>query len=327
MGSQRSRAITTASSSVPPPQTWQHLPLGMSRFPDVEDLESERDNASSPGFLSSIAGTIRSRTRSVLPGHPDFHPQSNIDGRIPNSPPQVQLSEITVPPQKYRRDESYSRSREHVFGLPAGLEKTAYTGAAGHLSSDSSERHVQIVDLPPPPKSSGSLAPPTPPPHRDNSMARRQFSFQNVFRRHHPESQQQEQQQDQHHQHQRHLSSTSTATARHGLRSRGYSDRQVPRGDNSATEEERLGLVKGDSQSMPALPRYDDDESSEGEETTTSSSGISDIRTEDSDEYAENKRLHFRGREVTDKPPGPGRGRDGHDPSPGHGGSRGGAYA
>ncbi|EMR64171.1 putative duf803 domain membrane protein [Eutypa lata UCREL1] len=217
----------------------------------------------------------------------------------------------------------------------AGLEKTEYAGAAGHISDGSSERHIQIADLPPPPKSSGSLAPPTPPPHGDKSMARRQFSFQNVFRRHHPDSQQQQQEdqdqdqshllhQHQHqHQHQR-QSSSSTAAARLGLRSRGYSDRQVPRGD-SATEEERLGLVKGDSQSMPALPRYDgfdDGESSEGEETTSSS----DVPTEDSDEYAENKHAHFGGgRELTDHPPGPGRG---HDPSPGdgsgNGGSRGG---
>lgn len=333
MGSQRSRAITTASSSIPPSQPWHHPPLGMSRFPDAEELESERDNTSSPGFLSSIAGTIRSRTRSVLPGHPDYQQQGSVDGRLPNSASTypVQLSEISVPPQKYRRDGSYSRSREHVFGLPAGLEKTEYAGAAGHISDGSSERHIQIADLPPPPKSSGSLAPPTPPPHGDKSMARRQFSFQNVFRRHHPDSQQQQQEdqnqdqshllhQHQHqHQHQR-QSSSSTAAARLGLRSRGYSDRQVPRGD-SATEEERLGLVKGDSQSMPALPRYDgfdDGESSEGEETTSSS----DVPTEDSDEYAENKHAHFRGgRELTDHPPGPGRG---HDPSPGNGSGNGG---
>lgn len=305
MGSQRSRVLTTASSAVPPSQPWSHPPLGMSRFPDMEDLESERDNASSPGFLSSIAGTIRSRTRSVLPGHPDYNPHGSIDGKIADSSHPVQLSEIAVPPQKYRRDGSYSRSREHVFGLPAGLEKTEYGGAASVISDGSSGRHVQIAD-PPPPMSSGSLAPPTPPPHGDPSMARRQFSFQNVFRRHQPagtSTMQAQQQQDDHHPILPLFEPPQPSTRHGGLRNRGYSDREVPR--DSATEEERLGLVKGDSQSMPALPRYDTDSD---EESVTQ-------LTEDSEESAENKHVHFMGgRELTDSsPPHPHRGRRGRD--------------
>ena len=279
LGSQKSRAITTASSSIPPTSNWQHPPLGMSRFPDPEDLESERDNASSPGFLSSIAGTIRSRGRSVLlPGHPDFrsHQQSSSEEQPPpQSPPvPVQLSEIAVPPQKYRRDDSISRSREreHVFGLPTGLEKTnEYGGAASVLSGGStSDRHVQIAEPPPP----------TPPVHGDKAMAqRRQFSFQNVFRRNQPQvtdAQNVYPHQPQHHRQPRPPSSSMRHVA--GLRSRGYSDRSVPR-DASATEEERLGLVKGDSQSMPVLPRYDG--SDDGGPSGSGSDGLMDSDDED----------------------------------------------
>lgn len=304
MGSQKSRAITTASSSIPPASSWQHPPLGMSRFPDPEDLESERDNASSPGFLSSIAGTIRSRGRSVLlPGHPDFRPhqQSSTEEHPlpPQSPPvPVQLSEIAMPPQKYRRDDSVSRSREreHVFGLPTGLEKTTgggeYGGAASVLSGGStSDRHVQIAEPPPP----------TPPVHGDKAMAqRRQFSFQNVFRRNQPadaqdasyQSQQQPQplHQPQHRQHPRPPSSSLRHVT--GLRSRGYSDRSVPR-DTSATEEERLGLVKGDSQSMPVLPRYEGDSDEGGpSDGGSGSDGLMDSSDDNTDAKAEEARAY-----------------------------------
>ncbi|RYP60660.1 hypothetical protein DL770_009949 [Monosporascus sp. CRB-9-2] len=290
LGSHRSRAMTTPSP-YPPTHPHVHPPLGMSRFPDEEELTGERDNTTSPGLLSSIAGTIRSRTRSVLlPGHPDFHQQETGD-RKPQSPPlPVQLSEIAVPPQKYRRDPSYSRSREHVFGLPAGLEKTEYIGASVYSGSGIA-RHAQINDEPP--KSSGSgaasLAPPTPPPHGGTgSSTRRQFSFQNVFRRHQADGAQ-----DQGHHHDLHQE-TSLQPPRHGLRSRGYSDRHIPR--DSVSEEERLGLVKGDSQSMPTLPHYGGNYNEEGDDED----GVESDGGYYPEKFATGDRLD---RDLTDSPP------------------------
>lgn len=112
-----------------------------------------------------------------------------------------------------------------------------------------------------------------------------------------------QQQQDDHHPILPLFEPPQPSTRHGGLRNRGYSDREVPR--DSATEEERLGLVKGDSQSMPALPRYDTDSD---EESVTQ-------LTEDSEESAENKHVHFMGgRELTDSsPPHPHRGRRGRD--------------
>ncbi len=207
MGSQRSRAITTASSSVPPAQTWVHPPLGMSRFPDLDETEAERANMTSPGFLSSIAGTLRNRTQIVLPGHPDFHHQAGTEGKRQDDSHPVQLSDISLPPHKYRRDGSHSPSREHFFGLPSGLTKTENTGTPSILSDSGSGRRVRIADRPLRSADSGvaSLAPPTPPPHGDKSMARRQFSFQNVFRWHQqPEAPQDQDHQDHHHEHHHH---------------------------------------------------------------------------------------------------------------------------
>ncbi|RYP69731.1 hypothetical protein DL771_005933 [Monosporascus sp. 5C6A] len=291
LGSHRSRAMTTPSP-YPPAHPHVHPPLGMSRFPDEEELADERDNTTSPGLLSSIAGTIRSRARTVLlPGHPDFRQEETGD-RKPQSPPlPVQLSEIAVPPQKYRRDRSYSRSREHVFGLPAGLGKTEYTGESIR-SGGGNARHAQIGDEPP--KSSGSgaasLAPPTPPPHGGNgSSTRRQFSFQNVFRRHQADGAQ-----DQGHHHDLHQE-TFLHPPRHGLRSRGYSDRRIPR--DSVSEEERLGLVKGDSQSMPTLPHYDGNYKEDSDDEDGVDSGGEYYPEE---KFATGDRL---GRDLTDSPP------------------------
>lgn len=267
----------------PPPRT-PHPPLGMSQFPSEED-DMEIDRQSSPGLLSSIAGTIRSRARSViLPGHPDFRGGSS-DGRVQSPMHPVQLTNINVPGQKTGGDETpYGSTREHVYGLPEGLRRqdTEYGGAAAAAAAGNS-RHIQF-DNPVASTSSGSLAvPPTPSAHRgDGQTARRQFSFQNPFKRHAADGAQD--------QDVRPPSSSYRPGSRVGLGSRGYSNPKV----KDATEEERLGLVTGDSATLPALARnndyYDDDE-------------------EDPDVYLEEKRAQRYGRGITSSSP-PRRGSD-----------------
>lgn len=253
IGSHRSRPITS-----PSPVNTPHPPLGRSRFPTEEELAEERSRQMSPGVLTSIAGTIRSRARSVLlPGHPDF--QGDHDPAVQSPMHPVQLTNIAVPGQKYGNEASpYGASRDHIYGLPDDLRKTEYGGAAAaSIASGSTGRHIQFTGTPKPSDSVASLAPPTPPPHGQVPSARRQFSFQNVFRRHQADGAQEQAQ----------PSSQNPPPPRHGLGLRGYSDRQVQA--KNATEEERLGLVKGDSQSMPALPQYDDyDDDDESEDST-----------------------------------------------------------
>ncbi|CAK7206626.1 hypothetical protein SEUCBS139899_009426 [Sporothrix eucalyptigena] len=220
IGSQRSRSQTVSSRPFTPsaaPST-PHPPLGWSHMPTEEELAAlERPNT--PGMLSSIAGTIRGRGRGrsmLLPSYNDEQQQqqqSDLAPKVQSPMHPVQLTEINV-------------------GRPGADGDTAYYGAAGYAASDAA-----------------SSVAPDPPPH----SAKRQFSFQNVFRRHQQHGTESPAPSDEF--------TTETVTAAGGYRrppvsSRGYSAPQV----KGSTEEERLGLVKGDSRSAPTLlPTYDEE--------------------------------------------------------------------
>lgn len=178
MHSQRSRAMTTPNSFTMPANTGSpHPPLGMSHFPTEQDLADE-DRPFSAG-LSSIMGTIRSRATSVLPGHPDFRASPFDDSqnalnissnKMQSTMHPVQLTDMSVAPGDH-------------YGVPAGM-KTEYDGS-GAASMSPTSRHVQFGGELRHTPDSVSLAPPTPPPHaQQENSAKRQFSFQNVFKRH-----------------------------------------------------------------------------------------------------------------------------------------------
>ncbi|ORY58036.1 magnesium transporter NIPA-domain-containing protein [Pseudomassariella vexata] len=283
--SQRSRAMTSPNPFNEPERT-PHPPLGMSHWPDEEEQEEdETTRQRSPGLLSSIAGTIRSRTRSViLPGHPDFrdeHDQHDPKARSPMHP--VQLTDIAIPSQTKLGGEASPYGAEHVYGLPDALrhQKTEYGGAASialgaaSIASGSTGRRIQFGELYTGNASSTSLSvPPTPPPHKEGQSARRQFSFQNVFRRHQADTPQD-----------LHQPGSLKPSSRGGMGSRGYASPQV----KNATEEERLGLVKGDSNSMPVPPPYGGGAYLDDEEDATL--------------YLDDKRASRYGRGITGSPP------------------------
>ncbi|KAI1747561.1 magnesium transporter NIPA-domain-containing protein [Xylaria castorea] len=267
MSSTRSRPFTAPSPAQTP-----HPPMGRTRLLSDEELEElERERQMSPGVLSSIAGTIRQRTRSVLVHRPELPHQERSNHSESVHP--VPLTQITVPDQKYD-DEAGA----YGYGLPADSHKTGYGGAAS-ISSRTSDRHIRFTESPKPGGSTTSLVPPTPPPHGEEPRsARRQFSFQNVFRRH-----QADRVQDQA------LPPMHEHPLRQGMRARGYSERGVK--VKNATEEERLGLVTGDSQSMPALPRYEEN------------SDDLDDEDDDDDLFPDEKRAAGYGRVITNSPP------------------------
>ncbi|KAJ9156389.1 DUF803-domain-containing protein [Pleurostoma richardsiae] len=278
LGSTRSRAMTSPNPFThTPPRTaaTPHPPLGMSHFPTEEEL-AEHDRVTTPGALSSIVGTIRNRTRSVLlPGHPDYQPSQEPSTKVQSPMHPVQLTEIAVPSQHADEDGTYYSQGAGGYGLPTS--KTEYEGSGASIPVSSGRRvqfggeSRQVSQGSTVSGSSGGLAPPTPPPH----SARRQFSFQNVFRRNQQHNQQQQQQDGASDDHHRPISRPGI------LSSRGYSNPQV----KGATEEERLGLVKGDSRSLPALPTYED--------------GYED---EDEDPYVDDKQSRY-GRGITTSPP------------------------
>lgn len=271
LGSNRSRPFTAPSPTQTP-----HPPFGRTRLLSDEELEElERERQASPGVLSSIAGTIRHRTRSVLGNRPELPHQANVKGNASSHSltHPAQLSRIAVTDGQYD-GETYPYNN---YGLPADSHKTEYGGAAS-ITSRTSDRHIQFTDTPNPAGSATSLAPPVPPPHGGQLRpARRQFSFQNVFRRH-----QGDRVQDQA------LPPMYEHPPRQGMRARGYSDRG--RQANNATEEETLGLVTGDSHSMPALPRYGQGPSGPNE-------------SEDDDSSLDEKRAARYGKDIASRSP------------------------
>ncbi|KAL2190111.1 DUF803-domain-containing protein [Thermothelomyces heterothallicus CBS 203.75] len=234
----RSRTGTPGSTHLAPPTP--HPPLGWSHFPTEEEL-AEANRPISPA-LSSIVGTIRTRARGVLlPGHPDFRPKTPDANKVQSPMHPVQLTSVAVAGSK-------PATSTDDYNTPP-------------VTASSSARRIQFGGLPTRNISDdASSVPPTPPPH---ATARRQFSFQSMFRRHQHDSRTSSSDgapADRHR-----PGSSRPTSSRHGLSSRGYSSPHV----RGATEEETLGLVQGDSNasgadelSVPALGRYaghDDD--------------------------------------------------------------------
>ncbi|KAK3294365.1 magnesium transporter NIPA-domain-containing protein [Chaetomium fimeti] len=240
------RSGTPATTHLAPPMP--HPPLGWSHFPTEDEL-AEANRPVSPG-LSSIVGTIRSRARSaLLPGHPDFHDKTPDAPKVQSPMHPVQLTSIAVAGSKPASTDDFSASARHVqFGHP--------TRQTSDASGDS------FI----------SALPPTPPPH---ATARRQFSFQSMFKR----SQQSHSRTGStdtsgHHHHSRRPSSTRPTSSRQGPPSRQR---------RGATEEETLGLVKGDSnstqadpsaRSAPALPPPEEDSDDEDDDDSWEAKGL-----------------------------------------------------
>ena len=224
-GLRRRKTISTmASGSVKRSKT-VHPPLGMTRFPDAnedaDDNLSDADSEVHPGFFGRIGRMSRRAPNSKSRSGRSPVPLQNVDpDKI--DPEHAHLYTGTTP--------SFNVSHD-------GEMDTAYTGAAGG-------GHIQFAGSPPKNRSasqaSSSLAPPRPPPHSAAATttagsAKRQFSFQNVFGRR-----------------QRGDSTDSRPVSRGAL---SFVSRQSSRGNGNeypgvqrATEEERLGLVHGDSE-------------------------------------------------------------------------------
>lgn len=245
------------SSTLPPqftaPQRTPHPPLGMSYFPPEDENEREREVIRTPSILSSIAGTIRNRARSMAtPSGSEF--PADLKMRSPMHP--VPLTEIAARGQGPGQSSQYPRSQENAYGLPSS-QGSEYHGASGMLAV---------------PGSSASDVSP-----------RRQFSFQNLFRRNQHTPPVDEEQ----------------ARQRPTTSGRRYSNQFA----KSATEEERLGLVKGDSQVTIPFPPYSEEEEDRyiDDEKTRAIQAVTAAVTADSSRY---------GRGITTPPR---RGSDGRD--------------
>jgi hypothetical protein len=217
-----------------------HPPLGMSHFPDqTENADAPRQARESHGFFEGL----RDRAQSVLGSQQRHAPSDFGDPRSPIHP--MPLTEINV--QSGKADTpivpygpgSLEEAQEHIYGFPPGLREGrnamgAHTPRSKPLPKSPRDQSPAIRG-----HNKDSLAPQPP-----EQSTRRQFSFTNVFHRNsrtpdRPTSSEPNL-----------ISSAAYRPAtRAGLASRSTSStsHEQKKAMKSATEEERLGLVKGDS--------------------------------------------------------------------------------
>lgn len=231
-GLRRRKTVSTQGGGSISRRKTIHPPLGMTHFPD--DV-SEPDSEVHPGFFGRIG-------RKPVPGS-----QRSQRGHSP-----VPLDSVSVIGKSSGGDSHTYEPVGHTFGLPAGLQRDGtgeYENTAYKSASGSGDGHIHFVgasDRSRADSTGSSLAPPAAPPHGGSAInpppaARRQFSFQNVFSRHRSDSSDQD-------------GKRPISRGAMSFNSR-VSSREYPTGSGT-TEEERLGLVQGDSQRTQPLPKF-----------------------------------------------------------------------
>jgi hypothetical protein len=203
-----------------------HPPLGMTRFPsyDEDEADEERPRTGST-FSPSFFTSFRRRTASSVAGTPfSFH--SRPHEHEPVSQHDHDKLEVTGHALETIPSEA-GVEMQHVSGMaPGSREKRPRDNTGTSSQSSHHGRPIQWAGGDEHSKSKSSLNIPSP---RPSHIARRQFSFQNLFHR---------------------SPSTDGAqdvpTVRKSGHKRGSSHASMPK--NNATEEELHGLVQGDSQ-------------------------------------------------------------------------------
>jgi hypothetical protein len=213
-----------------------HPPLGMSHFPD--ENEHQKSHVPEDGRQHGFFETVRTRASSVLRNHQPRHIASEpVDTNDKAQTHPVALANIKVHPAKADTPiepygpGSLEEAQQHIYGLPRALQKSHPWDISGQNSPRSKPLPAQ------PAVQSPAGAPNIPLPSPLGKSNRRQFSFQNMFRG--PRSPAPGD----------HQSNTNLhpPSSRSGIGSRSGSAEQK-RAMKTATEEERLGLVHGDSQ-------------------------------------------------------------------------------
>ncbi|KAI9805258.1 MAG: hypothetical protein M1833_005711 [Piccolia ochrophora] len=238
-----------------------HPPLGLTHFPEEsEDSQpglEEEDPRRSHDEESGMLGNIRKKARSVfVPSKPTHLQEGTVRARPPTHP--VPMTSVTVRGRNTEPtaiDPHFSENSQAMSpALAASLQQPRQSTKSGS-SSGISPGHVTPIRLV---TDNSPQHPPVP--------AKRQFSFQNLFTRHNDH-------------HQTHDGANDPLPApRKGLHSR-----QSSHTAKAATEEEQLGLVKGDSTSQ--LPNYASDDEWQVEEKPKAS--LSESALSPSDEKEE----------------------------------------
>lgn len=216
-GLRRRKTIVGVAGGAPVRRQTIHPPLGMSRFPDEEPEEETHELREGDGFF----GSLRTRALSMLRKEqgPEGQAEAGQGGGGPVAMTSIDVrSDKSETPIMPYGPGSFAEAQEHIFGLPKGLRRQQ-DKAAG----------VPVAQSPRLPQD-GTLSPP--------ATARRQFSFTNFLGRRSVTPSETDL-----------ISPSHTPglppTNRPRIASRASSHEK--RAMKNATEEERLGLVKGDS--------------------------------------------------------------------------------
>ena len=246
-----------------------HPPLGLTRFPDDDDDDAQDGRAESnrhgdhDEFNGGFMNSFRRRALGTFSRRSARHSSAG-SSQVRHPTPSMAMTEVRLP---IYESEVHSVNNQnpppqtdgtmelpHVFGLPQGLHHFGNDGKIKDPSrlspepslnkryqlSDGSEAAAAELSR------TGSGLGPSPPSH----TTKRQFSFQNVFHRRRSDSRAESMH-----------SARPASRIGLGSRSGGGLGSDITK---SGTEEERLGLVKGDSNAMLPLPDYtseDDNES------------------------------------------------------------------
>ena len=224
----RRRKTVIGEAGAPVRRKTIHPPLGMSRMPEPDEQEISHQQNDGPGFFENM----RNRAQSVIPGHgPIRHANTDPTDTVSSPLNPVALTEIRVHPSKADSPivpygpGSFEEAQEHIYGLPQGLRKNQ-NSKSGVAAAQPSPRSKPLPAKPPPSPAPSNAA------LRPAQEARRQFSFTNFL----------------HRQSRTPVDTEERPSSRPGIGSRGSSHNQRT-AMKTATEEERLGLVKGDSHS------------------------------------------------------------------------------
>ncbi|PGG96610.1 hypothetical protein AJ80_09811 [Polytolypa hystricis UAMH7299] len=275
-GLRRRRTIIGESphSSTPSRRTTiRHPPLGMSKFPDFVDEDPHQRPRTRSSGRGSILGDSRSRASSNL--HPHWKP--GVQGSLPPLPL------TTIPSQSENEkpdplgdafEHKHRRERSGTSQTIAWADERKGQGLGyGHESP------------------SRNSLPPAPPPH----SARRQFSFQNIFNRRssneRPPSPPVAESAGE-------RSPNRIFSFSFGARNQTHEHKRSKK--KNATEEETLGLVKGDSPSPDSKAETNQQRAST---STASSSSSSPNEAKDEEKFIVHKEhvkgYHHPGRTVS----------------------------
>ena len=228
-----------------------HPPLGLTHFPDEEDGMSRPSSAGidgdAVGFNGGFMNSLKRRTQGNLRRPPSGGKPESRHSAHPLSHTEATLPAYTTEDTAFSDAHDGPMEMSHVLGLPKALDYQLTDGPGDSVHLTPPERHGKPIiwadDVENNRLHSNLAAPDTDAHH----CAKRQFSFQNVFHRH---------------KHDGEAPQVHTRpTSRKGFGPRpGSRDRMVLPGTKNATEEERLGLVKGDSSARMPSPAYTSDD-------------------------------------------------------------------